>query len=85
MELENQFEEAVRKSKTLPDQDDSTLLDIYSLYKQATIGDVNIERPANPFDIAGMAKYNAWKKREGLSKEEAMQKYIDLIDELGKA
>lgn len=30
-------------------------------------------------DLKGKAKYEAWKKMKGMSQDEAMRKYIDLI------
>jgi len=84
MDIKQAFEEAVLKSKSLPNQSNESLLKLYSLYKQGTEGDVNIEKPTNFFDIAGIAKFNAWEELKGLSKEDAMQKYVDLVSELGK-
>lgn len=84
MELQKEFEAAVAKSKQLPDQSNDNLLLLYSLYKQATEGDVNIEKPSNMFDFKGIAKFNAWDALKGTSKEEAMKKYVDLVDQLGK-
>ncbi|GIW21367.1 MAG: acyl-CoA-binding protein [Candidatus Sericytochromatia bacterium] len=81
MNLQEQFEDAVKRAKNLPNQSNNTLLEIYSLYKQATEGDVKGERPSM-FDFKGVAKYDAWLSKKGMSKEEAMQKYIDLISKL---
>ncbi|MGX5819113.1 acyl-CoA-binding protein [Chitinophaga lutea] len=83
MSLQQSFEAAVAASKTLdakPDND--ILLQLYSLYKQATEGDVNIEPPANMFDFVGKAKYDAWANLRGKSREDAMQQYIDLVNKL---
>jgi len=83
MDLKAQFEEASAKSKSLPAQSNENLLKLYSLFKQATEGDVNIEKPTNLFDFKGIAKYNAWEELKGISKEEAMQQYVDLVKQLG--
>jgi diazepam-binding inhibitor (GABA receptor modulating acyl-CoA-binding protein) len=83
MDLKTQFEEASVKSKSLPEQSNDNLLKLYSLFKQATEGDVTIEKPTNMFDFKGIAKYNAWEELKGITKEEAMQKYIDLVKQLG--
>ncbi len=83
MDLKTQFEEASVKSKSLPEQSNENLLKLYSLFKQATEGDVNIEKPTNMFDFRGIAKYNAWEELKGISKDEAMQKYVDLVKQLG--
>jgi acyl-CoA-binding protein len=79
MDLQQEFQTAVINSKQLPDQSNENLLKLYSLYKQATEGDVNIDKPDNFFDFKGIAKYNAWEELKGMSKEEAMQKYIALV------
>jgi len=82
MSLQTLFEQAAAKSKTLPAQSNDILLKIYGLYKQGSEGDVNIEKPTNFFDMVGNAKYNAWSELKGISKDEAQQKYIDLINSL---
>lgn len=51
-----------------------------------------MERPQGPIsdpvgyntsaDFAGKAKWDAWKKNEGMSQEEAKQKYIDTLLEM---
>ena len=84
MDLKQQFEAATAKSKGLPSQGNETLLELYSLYKQATEGDVQGEAPSG-FDFRGAAKYAAWEKRRGMSSDEAMQAYIDLVDRLASA
>ena len=81
MDLKDQFEAAIEKAKSLPSQSNETLLELYSLYKQATEGDVQGEAPSG-FDFRGAAKFAAWEKRRGMTAEEAMQAYIDLVDRL---
>ncbi len=81
-DLKTQFEQAVADSKNLPEKPDNmTLLKIYSLYKQATEGDVEGKRPGFT-DMVGRAKYDAWAALKGTSNDEAMQQYIDLINDL---
>jgi diazepam-binding inhibitor (GABA receptor modulator, acyl-CoA-binding protein) len=76
------FEKAVADSKKLPEKpDNATLLKIYSLYKQATEGDVEGKRPGFT-DMVGRAKYDAWAAVKGKSKDEAMAEYVDLIESL---
>jgi diazepam-binding inhibitor (GABA receptor modulating acyl-CoA-binding protein) len=58
------------------------LLQLYSLYKQATDGDVNTEPPSNPFDFVAKAKYNAWSALKGKSTADAMKEYVDLVKKL---
>lgn len=80
--MKSKFDAAVAASKQLPEKpDNATLLQIYSLYKQATEGDVTGKRPGM-MDMVGRAKFDAWDKQKGKSSEEAMQEYIDLIDSL---
>ncbi len=82
-ELRDQFEKAAGESKSLPSKpDNETLLKLYSLYKQGSIGDVNIEPPSNPFDFVNKAKFEAWSELKGKPTEEAMQDYINLVSKL---
>ena len=82
MDSKSLFEKAVEDSKALPVKpSNETLLNLYSLYKQATQGDVNEEAP-NPFDFVAKAKYEAWSSLKGKTRETAMQEYIKLIDNL---
>jgi acyl-CoA-binding protein len=83
MDLQKEFEASVARSKELPAQSNENLLKLYSLYKQATEGDVNIEKPTNMFDFKGIAKYNSWEELKGMSKDDAMKSYIDLVKSLG--
>lgn len=83
MDLTALFEQAVADSKSLSDRpSNDTLLQLYSLYKQATEGDINIDPPANPFDFVSKAKYEAWAGLKGKTKETAMQEYIQLVSKL---
>lgn len=83
MEIKEQFEQAVAESKQLPSKpSNETLLQLYSLYKQSTEGDVNIDPPANPFDFVNKAKYDAWAGLKGTAKESAMNNYINLVNNL---
>lgn len=56
-------------------------LELYALFKQASEGDVNGKKPGMT-DFVGRAKWNAWEKLKGQSAEQAMQTYIDRIEEL---
>jgi diazepam-binding inhibitor (GABA receptor modulator, acyl-CoA-binding protein) len=83
MDITEQFQKAAAESKTLSEKpSNDVLLKLYSLYKQATEGDVNIDPPSNPFDIVNKAKYEAWNGLRGRSKESAMQDYVDLVNSL---
>lgn len=83
MELQQLFEQAAVNSKTLSEKpDNETLLKLYSLYKQASEGDTLEDGPANAFDFVAKFKHEAWAKLKGVSKEDAMQQYIDLVAKL---
>ena len=82
MQLQEQFEAAVLRSKELTKRpSNEELLQLYALYKQGSEGDVNGERPGG-FDFKAIAKYNAWAELKGKNKETAMQEYIALVDKL---
>lgn len=81
-DLKASFEKAITESKQLPEKPDNmTLLKIYSLYKQATAGDVDGKRPGFT-DMVGRAKFDAWAELKGKSADDAMQAYVDLIEGL---
>lgn len=82
MELQQQFENAVTRSKELTKRpSNEELLLLYGLYKQATEGDASGERPGG-FDFKAIAKYDAWAELKGKSTAEAMQEYVALVDKL---
>src|SRR5450631_2741668 len=72
---------AAKKTKKKPDN--ATLLKLYSNFKQATEGDVKGDRPGG-FDFVGAAKYDAWVKLKGSSKDDAMQNYIKQVEKLNR-
>ena len=57
-------------------------LEFYGLFKQATVGDVNTERPGM-LDMKGKAKWDAWKAKEGMSQDDAKAAYIAKVQEKG--
>jgi len=83
MELKELFDKAAADSKSLSEKpSNDTLLQLYSLYKQGSEGDVNIDPPSNPFDFVAKAKYEAWSGLKGKPKEDAMKEYVDLVMKL---
>lgn len=83
-DLKSRFETAAKEAQSLAKKpDNDTLLQLYALYKQATVGDVTGSRPGL-FDAVGRAKYDAWAKTKGTTKDAAMQKYVDLVEKLKK-
>lgn len=72
-----EFEKAaadVRNLKQRPENEE--LLELYGLFKQATVGDCNTDRPGM-FDMKGRAKWDKWNGRKGMSKQDAEAKYIE--------
>ncbi|MDD2711748.1 MAG: acyl-CoA-binding protein [Simplicispira sp.] len=81
-DLNANFEAAVAQSKNLSERpDNATLLKIYALYKQASVGD-NTEKKPGFSDMVARAKWDAWSKLKGTAADTAKQQYIDLITEL---
>lgn len=84
MNLIENFEKAKLDVLTLTSKpSNEVMLNLYALNKQASIGDINIEAP-KMFDFVAQAKFNAWKSRAGMSQEQAMQAYVELVNELLK-
>jgi acyl-CoA-binding protein len=82
MTLTERFEDAQKRVKALtstPDND--ALLELYAFYKQSTAGDVTGSRPGM-MDFKGRAKWDAWAKRKGTTKDAAMEAYVALVDRL---
>lgn len=81
-DLTTRFEQAAKDVQALPERpDNDTLLRLYGLYKQGAEGDVSGEKPGF-FDFVGTAKYEAWAKLKGTTKDDAMKKYVDLVTKL---
>ena len=83
-DLQAKFDQARADSLNLPEKPDNmTLLRLYALYKQGSEGDIGADNKRPGFtDMVARAKWDAWNMAKGTSKEEAMQAYIDLIEEL---
>jgi diazepam-binding inhibitor (GABA receptor modulator, acyl-CoA-binding protein) len=77
-DLSQQFAEAQAKIKPVTGLGNDTLLELYALYKQATAGNASGDRPGM-LDIKGRAKFDAWAKKKGMTKDAAMQAYIDQV------
>jgi diazepam-binding inhibitor (GABA receptor modulator, acyl-CoA-binding protein) len=76
------FEKAAAEVKSLKSKpSDNELLNLYALYKQGNVGDVNTERPGM-LDFKGKAKWDAWNNLKGLDKASARTRYIELVAEL---
>lgn len=82
-DLKTLFEAAVAESKNLSERpDNATLLKLYALYKQSSVGD-NTEAKPGFSDMVARAKWDAWNTFKGTTCDAAMQQYIELIDSLG--
>ena len=84
MTLTESFEDAQKRVKTLKESPgNDELLELYALYKQATVGDATGSRPGM-LDFVGRAKFDGWAKRKGTSKDAAMTAYVATVDRLMK-
>jgi acyl-CoA-binding protein len=80
--MNEKFQDAQERVKTLSQRpSNETLLELYALFKQGSIGNVQGKRPGM-LDVKGRAKYDAWAKLEGMTQEDAQQKYVALVDRL---
>jgi acyl-CoA-binding protein len=82
MALADEFQTAqitVKQLSKTPAADE--LLELYALYKQGTVGDVEGSRPGM-MDFKGRAKFDAWSGKKGLTKDGAMQAYVSLVQKL---
>ncbi|XP_048479537.1 putative acyl-CoA-binding protein isoform X2 [Plutella xylostella] len=79
MSLDEQFKtvsDTVKNWSKKPSNDEN--LALYSLFKQANFGDVNIPQPSG---MVESAKWKAWSGRKGMSADEAKKQYIDLANQ----
>ncbi|KAM9323642.1 LOW QUALITY PROTEIN: acyl-CoA-binding protein-like [Pholidichthys leucotaenia] len=61
-DLQAKFDTAAAEVKLKVKPTDEEMLLVYSLFKQATVGDVNTARPGM-LDFTGKAKWDAWEKQ----------------------
>ncbi|HJL16873.1 MAG TPA: acyl-CoA-binding protein [Sandaracinaceae bacterium LLY-WYZ-13_1] len=82
MATREEFDAAVERVQKLPKRpSDADLLELYGLFKQATVGDVQGKRPGM-LNVKGRAKWDAWKAREGTSAEDARDAYVKVVERL---
>jgi diazepam-binding inhibitor (GABA receptor modulating acyl-CoA-binding protein) len=82
MTTQEEFEAAAQRAQQLPAKPSNmVLLQLYALYKQATEGDIEGDRPGG-FDFKAIAKYDAWSGLNGTSKDAARQQYVELVNSL---
>ncbi|CAI5492040.1 unnamed protein product [Closterium sp. Naga37s-1] len=80
-ELEIRFKKAaylIRNGPPNPKATTEEKLKYYSFFKQATEGDVKGSQPLF-IQFEARQKWDAWNAIKGMSAEEAMQKYIDIL------
>ncbi|EFX78428.1 hypothetical protein DAPPUDRAFT_305152 [Daphnia pulex] len=75
----NKAAEAIRTMTTAPSDDE--MKEIYALYKQSTVGDVNTARPGM-LDLKGKAKWDSWEAKKGMSLDAAKEAYVLKTEEL---
>ena len=81
-DLATRFAEAQTRVQSLTSRpSNETLLELYALFKQGTVGDVTGSRPGM-MDFKGRAKYDAWATKQGTSTEDAQQAYVALVETL---
>lgn len=83
---QERFQAAVNVIKGLPKNgpyqpSPTMMLKFYGLYKQATEGACHQKKPAF-WDIVNKAKWDAWNKNSHLTKEQAMQNYVEGLQEI---
>lgn len=84
MNLNEKFERAVERVHLLDTRpSNENLLKLYGLYKQATEGDAAGDRPGG-FDFKAIAKFDSWASLREMTKDDAMQAYIELVDSLSE-
>ena len=80
--VEQEFAVARRKVEELYTRmDNATIRKVYAYYKQATVGDISGKRPG-ALRFRDRVKYDAWSSISGMSKQEAMGAYIELVQNL---
>ena len=91
MSSEDVFLKATLYVKNLPEEGDVKLdnkqkLEMYALYKRATVGKCSEFGGSQPWftQFEARAKWDAWNKVEDLSIKDAMEKYVELIKEFSK-
>jgi acyl-CoA-binding protein len=81
--LAGRFDDVLAKVRALPANSpmqlsSETKLALYGLYRQAKDGDAPAQK-IGLFDIVARLKAEAWSRNKGMSGEEAMRRYLDLV------
>ena len=80
--MDLQFENAAAAARKLQNtcNEDKKLL--YGLYKQAREGDNTFSKPWYYTNPIAYEKWAAWESLRGVPKEQAKQRYVDLVKQL---
>jgi len=82
MSLDEQFNKAAEDVKNMTVRPtDEELKEVYALFKQGTVGDVNTARPGM-LDFKGKAKWDAWETKKGMTTESAKEAYVAKVAEI---
>lgn len=83
--VSERFAAAQSKLDTLTeDPGNEVKLKMYGLFKQANVGPCNTKKPSS-FNMVAKFKYDAWNSLGTMSKEDAMEAYIAMVEELAGA
>lgn len=81
----DEFEKAQVEVNTLSKKPvTSDMLILYSLFKQASVGDTNTARPG-VLNVTARLKYDAWAKLKGMPCDTARASYIKKVSDLLRA
>lgn len=86
MSLEDKFNAAVNVIRSLPKSgsyqpSNELMLRFYSYFKQATEGPCDKPKPGF-WDVVNRAKWESWNKLGNMTKDEAMQAYVDELHKI---
>mgnify|MGYP003985636065 FL=1 len=79
MTLEERFTIAANLVRGIVVQiNDNLLAQLYGYFKQAREGNIAFSRPSI-LNMRGRKMWDAWKSKENMSKENAMEKYVEIV------
>lgn len=84
-DLDSLFDTAIKRVSSSHGLSNETLLELYGLFKTATVGKCDTKRPGM-FDFVGRSKWDRWCKISSqINSLEAKQRYIKLVKEVEDA
>jgi len=81
--IDEKFNKYISKVKKLEYVSNDDKLFLYANYKQALLGDNNLDKPSI-FNRVEMEKWKAWDGNRGVTKNEAKERYIRKVKDLYK-